>query len=238
LIRTLWGWWVTVWATIWYGSRIMWAAFRRSPALPCVCEELPRAWARTILRAGGITVALEGAEVIDPDAPQVLVANHVSWFDVLALVAYVPGKYRFVAKKELESVPFFGPAWQACGHISIDRQDRTRAIASLAEARRGLEEERPTVIIFPEGTRSRDGRLGPFKKGAFVLAVQAEAPLIPAAILGTHGIMPKGSWRIRSGHVVIRFGAPIPAVGLGMNDRDELARKARDAVSALAGANG
>jgi 1-acyl-sn-glycerol-3-phosphate acyltransferase len=227
---------VAVPLTIAWGSLIIWSAFRRSPRLRCRCERIARRWARHILWAAGTRVVLENEGVIDPDRPQVLVANHVSWFDVLVVAGYLPGSFRFVAKKELANIPFFGPAWRACGHISIDRQDRNKAIASLAVARQQLEEDRPTVILFPEGTRSPTGELRPFKKGAFILAIQTGVEVVPAAILGTRDIMPKGSWRIRTGRTAtMRFGAPLAVDGLSESDRDELTRAGQAAVRALLG---
>ena len=220
-------------STVWYGIRIVWGARKGGEKARCTCENLPRAWARSLLWAAGVKVRFENPEVIDPDRPQILVANHVSWFDVLALAAFCPGPYRFVAKEELKKVPFFGPAWVACGHVAIDRHDRKKAIESLALARKRIEEDRPTVILFPEGTRSADGRLRPFKKGAFVLAIQTGVEVVPAAILGTRDIMKKGSWMIRSGTVTIRFGAPIPVEGSSLDDRNELTERAREAVASL-----
>jgi 1-acyl-sn-glycerol-3-phosphate acyltransferase len=220
--------------TLWYCLVILWSAFRKSDKLPCRCDQLPRKWARLLLRAADARVELENVERIVPDRPQILVANHVSYFDVLALLGYLPGKYRFVGKQELTRVPLWGPAWMACGHISIDRQDKTKAMASLALARRKLEEERPTVVLFPEGTRSVTGELRAFKKGAFVLAIQTGTEVVPAAILGTREIMRKGSLAIRRGKTIrVRFGEPIPVDGLGMEDRDALTRRAHDAVAAL-----
>lgn len=220
-------------STVWYGVRILWAARRGGERAECACEELPRAWARSLLWAAGVKVEFDNVEVIDPERSQVLVANHVSWFDVLALAAFLPGSYRFVAKKELASIPFFGPSWQACGHISIDRSDRTAAIRSLAEAREKLERDHPTVILFPEGTRSPDGRLLPFKKGAFVLALQTGVDVVPAAIMGSREIMKKGSFLIYPGTVRIRFGDPIRVEGLEMGDRVGLTDTARAAVAGL-----
>jgi len=220
-------------ATIWYGTRILWNVRKGGERARCACEELPRRWAQTMCRGAGVRVELENADVIDPDRPQVLVANHVSWFDVLALAAYLPGKYRFVAKKELASIPFFGPSWVACGHIGIDRSDRASAIRSLEEARMKLERDRPTVILFPEGTRSRDGRLLPFKKGAFVLALQTGVEVVPAAITGSREVMAKGSFRIRPGTVRVRFGRPLDTEGLEVEDRGERPDRARTAVADL-----
>ena len=223
-------------ATLWWGGLILWSAFRKSEKLPCRCDELPRRWARLLLKAAATRVELENLERIDPDRPQILVANHVSYFDVLAVMAYVPGKLRFVAKKELADVPVFGPAWRACGHVSIDRQNAESAHRSLDLVRRRIEEERPTVVLFPEGTRSASGELRPFKKGAFVLAIQTGAEVVPAALFGTREIMRKGSWMIRTGRTIrVRFGEPLSVQGLGMEDRDALTRRAHDAVAALLG---
>ncbi len=224
--------------TIWYASRVVWAARRKRPGMKCLCEYIARTWAARILRAAGVDVKLENAGAIDPGRPQVLVSNHVSWFDVLAMCAALPGPYRFVAKSELEKVPLFGAAWLACGHISIDRGDRTSAIESLSEARKTLVEDGPTVILFPEGTRSPTGELRGFKKGAFVLAIQSNVEVVPAAILGSREVMAKGSWKIRTGRTItLRFGEPIPVEGLRLEDRDGLMRRARDAVASLLAAD-
>lgn len=222
-------------STMYYGFQIMWAGWRKAPPESPIFDRGPRDWSKSILWGAGVKVVLEGADVIDPDRPQILVANHSSWFDVTALTAYIPGKYKFVAKKELETVPIFGPSWQACGHISIDRGNRAKAIESIARARRTLEGERPTVIMFPEGTRSLTGELMPFKKGAFLLALQTGVEIVPVAIIGSWEVMRKGSWRIRGGTVTIRFGRPIQVEGMGVDDRDALIGQARSAILALRG---
>lgn len=231
LLRVL---FVAIPATVYYATRMLWAAWRNGPQDRQILEDVPRTWSLLMLRAAGARVVLENEGVIDPDRPQILVANHVSWFDVPALAGHLPGKYRFVAKKELTKVPFFGPAWQAAGHIAIDRFDRTKAIDSLAVARRKLEEDRPTVVMFAEGTRSRTGELRPFKKGAFILGIQTGVEVVPAAILGSREIMAKGSWRIRTGGTIrVRFGTPISVDGLEMKDRDDLTERAHRAVAEL-----
>jgi 1-acyl-sn-glycerol-3-phosphate acyltransferase len=195
--------------TLWHAARILWAMAWKSPRLPCVCENVPRAWSGFLLRLTGVRVVLENEEAIDPDRPQILVANHQSWFDVLALAAYLPGAYRFVAKKEIEKAPLFGPSIRRCGHIFIDREDRAKALETLARVRDTLEKERPTIIMFPEGTRSATGELLRFKKGAFVLGIQTGTEIVPAAIVGSRDIMPKGSLLIRPGTITVRFGQPI-----------------------------
>ncbi len=219
--------------TIWHAARILWAMAWKSPRLPCVCADVPRSWSRTLLRVSGVRVVLENEEVIDPDRAQILVANHQSWFDVLALAGHLPGGYRFVAKKEIEKAPLFGPSLRRCGHIYIDREDRAKALESLARAREILEKERPTVIMFPEGTRSKDGRLQRFKKGAFVLGIQTGVEVVPAAIIGSRDVMPKGTLKIRPGTITVRFGAPVPVDGMEVEDRDRLTREVHGAVAGL-----
>ena len=130
-------------------------------------------------------------------------------------------------------MPVFGPAWRACGHISVDRHDRDAAIDALERARRRIHADDLTMVMFPEGTRSVTGALQPFKKGAFVVALQAGVPVVPVAILGSRAIMRKHAWRIRPGTIMVRVGDPISVDGLTMDDRDELVRRAWEAVQAL-----
>jgi len=219
--------------TIYSGIKMMWVVWRKSPNAVCVCHRLPRRWARVLLWCSGVEVELENEGVIDADRPQILVANHASWYDVLVLVGSIPGRALFVAKKEIASVPVFGPALRACGHIFIDRKDRNRAVASLAEARRRLEEESPTIIMFPEGTRSVTGELQSFKKGAFVLGIQTGVDIVPAAIVGSREVMKKGSLLVRPGKVTVRFGEPIKVEGLTLENRSELTERAREALLEL-----
>lgn len=224
---------VIVPATAWYAGRILWAVRRSAPDMRCTCEQVPREWAAFLLRVAGVDVVLENEDVIRTGRPRILVANHVSWFDVLALAAYMPGRYVFVAKKELERVPMFGKAARECGHVFVDRQDRSQAVEALSLARRNLEDESLTIIIFPEGTRSATGALQEFKKGAFVLAIQTGTDVVPAAISGSRRILRKGSLLIRSGTIRVRFGEPIPTASYDMAQRNELTRVAREALLAL-----
>ena len=238
MIRTAWVWLVGLSAMAWYASRIIALSMLGSDRLACACRDIPRRWCRTLLWAASVRVEMEGLEHLADDRPRVLVSNHESWYDVFALAGHLPVDYRFVAKQELASIPLFGAAWQACGHISIDRHDRARAVDSLEAAARRVHAERATIVMFPEGTRSPTGELRPFKKGAFVLAIQSQAPVVPVAILGSRAVMRKGSLRIRSGTVRIRVGEPIPVTGMGHDDRDRLLERAWEAVAALRGGAG
>lgn len=219
--------------TLWWVARIAWGVRPSAPDPSMVVDEYPRRWARALLRLAGVRVRFENTENLDPDAPQVLVANHSSWFDVLALAAFLPGRYCFVAKKEIRKTPFLGYTIERCGHIFIDRSDHQKALQSLEEARRKLEKEKPTVIMFPEGTRSETGELQRFKKGAFVLAIQTGADIVPAAITGSRAVMRKHSLLIHSGTIDVRLGEPIPVRGLTTANRDELMQTTRNALTGL-----
>jgi len=239
LIRTLWTFGVGAVATAWYASRvILTSVFGGEKGLCRHCDEIARNWSRAILWAAGVKVRVAGTENFRDGGAQIVVSNHESWFDVFALLAELPVSARFVAKKELEKIPLFGRAWTSCGHISVDRSDRKAAIASLDRAGEQIRERGLTIVMFPEGTRSTDGRLHRFKKGAFVLGIQAGVPIVPVAVSGTRPIMPKDSFRVRKGEVHIEVGEPIPVGGLEHADREELAQRAHDAVAELRGGEG
>lgn len=197
------------------------------------CGHWGKRWSAAILGAAGVTVTSVGLERVDPRRSQIVVSNHQSWFDVLALFATFPTSLRFVAKKELGSVPVFGKAILRCGHISIDRRNRHRAIESLHQAARHLRARTLHVVMFAEGTRSPTGELQPFKKGAFALALQTGTPVLPVAVVGSRAIMAKHSYSIRSGAIEVRVGEPIEVDDLTIPDRNALRDRARQAVADL-----
>ena len=223
--------------TAWYACKAaLYSALRMNSERLCrECDEIQRNWCRALLWLGGCRVEIEGAEYLTDGEPRIIVSNHQSWFDVFAITAHMPVRVRFATKAELGRFPIFGRAWKGCGHISIDRSDRQSAIAALAEAGRRVQEQSITIVMFAEGTRSRSGKLQPFKKGAFVLAIQGGLPVVPVAVLGTHEIMPKGTLRVRPGPIVIRVGEPIPSEGLSNEDRDSLMERTWRAVAELKG---
>jgi 1-acyl-sn-glycerol-3-phosphate acyltransferase len=219
--------------TIYLTLEILWHLYRGSPKLGCVCEAVPRRWSRVLLRAAGVRVVAENARGLDRDVPRVVVANHVSWFDVLALCVATPGRFLFVAKKEVRRAPFLGRSIEVCGHIFIDRSNRQAALESLVGLRERLAKEKPIIIMFPEGTRSATGELQPFKKGAFVLAVEGGADVVPTAVVGSRAIMRKHSLLIHPGTITVRFGDPIPVAGMSGEGREQLMRDSREAVARL-----
>lgn len=224
---------VAVVSTIWHAARIVGATTLKTRNAKRICWSSPRQWCRSLLWGGGVRVTIEGVEHLDPPRPGVLVANHESWFDVFALAGHLPVDYRFVGKQELTRVPFFGPAWLACGNIPIDRSDRRSAIASLKAAGETMQREDAVVVMFPEGTRSPDGALLPFKKGAFVLALEVGVPVIPVGVTGGRERMPKGSFLVRPGRMTVRIGPPIEVEGWTVDDRDRLIEVARAEVQRL-----
>jgi 1-acyl-sn-glycerol-3-phosphate acyltransferase len=217
-MRTAWVGVVVFTSTVYYGTIVLVASLVR--ARGNIYSNCTRKWGRAIMRASGIPVTVEGLENLRRKAPQIVVSNHVSGFDIFALASVLPGPFVFIGKKELDKIPFFGSVWRAAGHISIDRSNRQKAIATLQEAGRRIREENSTVIVFPEGTRSRTGDLLPFKKGAFTLATEAAVPVIPTVVIGSSRIMRGGSWRVHPYPVTIRFGSPIipPTLGAGKID--------------------
>ncbi|MFH0901290.1 MAG: lysophospholipid acyltransferase family protein [Pseudomonadota bacterium] len=173
-------------------------------------ERVARLWARSILRVMGITLKVRGMENLGGvSGPFIFMANHQSNLDVPSLIALVPGRFTFIAKDSLRRVPFFGSAARIGGIIFIDRSRRKDAFTTLDRAAETIRSG-PSVIVFPEGTRSRDGKLLEFKRGPFYLAMAARVPIVPVAISGTHRLLPPGRLRIRKGEATIAFGKPIP----------------------------
>ena len=238
MIRSVWVFLVgIVWLGV-YGGHMILATHLRFKNTRCVCDQDPRSWALRILKAARCPVQVYGGEHLDPDAPQIVISNHESWFDVFALTGHLPGRYRWVAKKELEKVPVFGRAFVSCGHVTVDRGDRGSAVESLEKAARQINADNSSIMMFPEGTRSSTGAMQRFKKGAFVLAIQAGVPIVPVAVRGGRAIMPKGSYRIRPGELEIHIGEPISVEGMTHDDREDLLRRSFDAIAALRGGTG
>ncbi len=193
---------------------------------------ITRVWSRGLLALWAVRIDVEGLERVPRDRPMVVMSNHQSGLDILALLETLPIHFRFVAKKELLRVPFFGWALWASGQIIIDRQNRSRAVASLRRAATRVREG-ASVIIFPEGTRSVDGGLQPFKSGGFHLAIQAQVPVLPVTMSGSHHISGKGTLRVSRGRAMkVTYGEPISTEGLGPKDREELKRRVRAAIEA------
>lgn len=189
---------------------------------------LRRVWSPVLLWAGGARLEVHGLEHLPAGQPVVFVCNHQSTLDIPALFVALPADFRFVSKKSLKYVPFLGWYMQMAKFVFVDRANRKAAVKSLEEAgaqiRGGI-----SVALFPEGTRSEERTILPFKKGPFALAVKAGVPVIPVTIEGTGKIMPKNSWDITPGPVKVMVGAPIDPRPFG-EDREALMRVVRDVM--------
>lgn len=191
-----------------------------------------RFYCRSLLGAAGVRHEARGLENV-PGGQCVFVCNHQSHFDALVLYYHLPGHVRFIAKAELFKIPIFGQALKALGNVKVDRDGSEKDRQAIGDAVTAVR-ERVSILFFPEGTRSDDGVLRPFKKGAAVLAINAQVPLVPLAVAGTRDILPKGSTWIRGGRkAVLEVGEPISTRGLSLDDRDALTEKARAAVETL-----
>ncbi len=187
-------------------------------------------WARSILAASGVRHEASGLENL-PSGNFVLAVNHQSHFDALVLFAHIRRHMRFIAKQQLRKIPVFGYALARAGNVFVDRtgsaSDKTKLKASVRAV-----QERVSIVFFAEGTRSKDGKLAPFKKGAAVLALEAGVPLVPAALAGTHEILPSGRIAIQARPAALVIGLPLLTTGLTLDDRDELTEECHARVAA------
>ncbi|HUT54221.1 MAG TPA: lysophospholipid acyltransferase family protein [bacterium] len=190
---------------------------------------ISRAWGRIIVRASGVRFSMIGADKLDPLKPCVYMSNHQSYFDVICEIGYLPHPARFVAKKELVYIPIFGQAMWASGHIIINRSRHADSMAGLKKAADKIRAG-TSILVFPEGTRSPDHKLGEFKKGGFMLALEAQVPIVPVSVSGTHPMMPKDGFTFRKSDVTIVIGEPIPTAGLTAADRTRLIDLTRAAI--------
>ena len=180
-----------------------------------------RLWSRWCLGIAGIDVNVSGLEKINPDTPYVITANHQGQMDILVLIAIMPIPFLFIAKKELFKIPFFGWNMSLAGHISVDRSNHDSSLQSMKVAASKIQSGR-SVMFFPEGTRSEDGKLKRFKSGAFYLSLETQAPILPVVIDGSFRAMPKGTLKIQPTEIHVRVLHPIETKGKTVDSRDEL----------------
>jgi len=185
---------------------------------------------RAALRVAGIRVHVEGLENI-PACVCIFAANHVSNMDPLAFVPAIPRRVSLLAKQEIFRIPILSKAMRLAKLIPVDREDREAAASSVDIAVQylmgGL-----SFAVYPEGTRSRDGRLLPFKKGTFLMAIEAGVPIVPVSIVGAQALMRKGEWILRPGDATIRFGPAVDAAKYSLDQRGELLHKVQALVAA------
>ena len=188
-----------------------------------------RIWAQSILMVSRVHVSVQGLSNIEPDKSYIYMANHQSNFDIPVLLGYLPVQFRWLAKAELFKIPVFGRAMLGAGYVKIDRFDQESAFESIKEAARKMKDG-VSVMIFPEGTRSIDGRIKSFKKGGFVMAVDSGVPIVPVIIRGTWPIMAKSSLRINHGEVEMEIAKPIDTTGYSKETKAELMDKVRTVI--------
>ncbi len=208
---------------------------------PRFARGISRLWAGQVLALCGVKIEFIGVENLPPEGGCIIAANHSSAFDIPILMR-LPVHICWLAKDTLFKIPFMGQAMRAVGHIPVHRQESSKALGLLKAAARRINAG-ATVAIFPEGTRTRDGKLLPFKKGGFLLARLAKRPLVPVAIIGSMDRLPSKSLRPAPGRVTVRIGRPIDPAEFPGRNIDDLSQAVRQALQGLldqgqAGENG
>jgi 1-acyl-sn-glycerol-3-phosphate acyltransferase len=198
---------------------------------PAVLYKLGRFGISVALMLSGTRVVVEGREKLGDARNTVVMPNHVSNLDAPVLFEALGLDFKAVAKKEIFKVPFLGHVLRVAGFIEVDRGDRSQARTALDRAAQSLREGN-CFLIFPEGTRTRTGELGPFKRGAFVAAIYAHSRIVPAALEGVRELMPRGRLRINRGTVRLRLLDPVNAGSYSYDDRERLAAEVRGRIAA------
>jgi 1-acyl-sn-glycerol-3-phosphate acyltransferase len=194
--------------------------------------DLARWWSRWVTSFAGVRIEVENRATLAPEQPYVFMANHASSLDIWAVFVAIPRRLRLIAKKQLARIPLFGWAMWAGRFIFIDRSNGVAARRSIDEAGKRIHDG-DSVLIFPEGTRTRDGALLPFKKGGFHLAIKAGVPIVPVALCGTRPLMPRGSLLLRAGAIKVIIGPPIPTSDLSEEDRISLPERVRGIIETM-----
>lgn len=190
-----------------------------------------RLWAKTLLLTGGVRVRLQGLEQIDPAGSYVFVSNHLSYMDTPVVLAHIPVQFRFLAKRGLFQIPFLGHHLSRAGHIPVPREDPRASVKTMQLAAETIQRKKISLLIFPEGGRSHDGRLGAFKEGAAYIAIRAGVPIVPVVIAGTREVLPFGSALIRPGAVTLRILQPVETAQFTLKDRARLTQKLHEMIS-------
>lgn len=216
----------TVWTTVLFPVTVIVAILTLDVSTTLFVVQ--RIWSPVLLWAGGAQFSVRGLEKADFTKPAIYVCNHQSTLDIPALFVALPVAFRFVAKQQLQYVPFLGWYMTMAKFVFIDRSNHKKAVRSLELAaeriRSGI-----SIAMFPEGTRSEEAAIMPFKKGPFALAMKAGVPVVPIAIEGSGKLMPKNSWNITPGPVTVSIGEPVDPKQFG-EDREALMKAVRDRI--------
>ncbi len=189
-----------------------------------------RLWGKIALLANRVKVRVEGLEHLNGKGPYIFMSNHQGYYDIFTLLSHLPYQFKWLAKKELFSVPILGWTMAAVGYIRIDRGGTRDTVRAMDEAAQKIQEGM-SVVIFPEGSRSPDGSIQPFKKGGFTLAIKSKVPIVPIAISGSRDIMPKDKLTVTTGEIRMFVGHPIEIQHYSLKDRESLMRKVRETIT-------
>ena len=236
MLRTIWIAVAALFITIPHAIATIVLAMLSSSSTPAI-DRVIRRWARSIVRAAGIDLHVEGVEKIDLTQRYVLVSNHYSYFDIPCIFAAIPQPIRFMAKVSLFKIPIFGWAINRAGFIPIDRKNRRTAVKSFDLAAERIRRGN-TIVIFPEEGRSKHRQMRPFQRGAFLLAIKTELPILPIAIDGTYDVYRAGASRITPGKVTIRIGEQIATAAASVREKERLANESRAQIEKLLGVFG
>jgi 1-acyl-sn-glycerol-3-phosphate acyltransferase len=190
-----------------------------------------RAWAWLILKTTGVRVTVKGLEHLEPGRSYVFAANHQSIYDIPIVFTSVPFQLRIVAKESLGRIPFMGWHLHRAGHLLVDRRNPG---PDIVQKMRRLVGESSSLIVFPEGTRSRDGVVGRFKKGSFLVAMDAGLPVVPVSITNSRKVMRKGELMVSPGEVELTIHPPVATAGLPRDQVLEFADRIRTSVTSAA----
>jgi len=198
---------------------------------PDIIYQAGRLGCRIGLALAGIKLAVEGQEKLEPSRTYLFVANHQGNCDPPALLVAIPRDVRFIVKKELQRIPLLSPAMRLSGFVFIDRKDRVNALREMGRAVAQMRQG-DSFLVFPEGTRTRTGHMGPFKKGPFIMALQAGIAIVPTSLSGSFEVMPPTRFRIRPGVVKVTFHRPVETRDLGADNRDALIKGVWETIAA------
>ncbi len=228
MVRTIFVWSCIVASTLVLGvAALISYPFDRKGRIGHHCARL---WGKIALLANGVRVRVEGLEKIEGKGPFIFMSNHQGSYDIFALLGYLPFHFKWLAKKELFSIPFFGWTMSAAGYISLDRQGTRETVEAMNQAAQKIREGM-SVVIFPEGSRSPDGSIQPFKKGGFTLAMKSKVPIIPISIAGSREIMPKDRLTASPGEIRIKVGDPIETEPYSLKDRTCLMERVSETIT-------
>ncbi|HEY5610399.1 MAG TPA: lysophospholipid acyltransferase family protein [Thermoanaerobaculia bacterium] len=233
MLRTVWVVFVSTIATLIYAPLVTVVALLwRSNA--AFIDRLIRQWARAIVRSAGIDLRVEGQELLDPSRRYIFLPNHASYFDIPCIFAGIEQPTRFMAKASLFKIPIFGWGLSAAGFIPVDRKNRKTAVQSFDLAASRIREGH-SIVIFPEEGRTRTGKMKPFQRGGFLLALKSGLPIMPLAIAGTWEVMPATRFRVTAGPVTLRIAPPIETESMSIRAKDELMETTRQQISMMLG---